>query len=237
MTTHRSKGVAAVPVRSPGRLFKDAIYELFARVSKALASPHRMELLDLLAQGPRTVEALARMADMSLANTSAHLRVLRGAGLLEATKEGLFVTYRLAHPKVAELFLSIRGVAEARIAEVERTTRVFLAQNELLEPVDEAALRRKVRSGEVTVLDVRPREEFETAHLPGAISVPLAELARRLSELPRRREVVAYCRGPYCVLAVAAVRLLRRHGFKAVRLEDGVLDWAALGLPLETTAA
>lgn len=236
MTAHRSKRAAVAAVRSPGRRFKDSIYEKLARVSKALASPRRVELLDLLAQGPRTVDALARMADMSLANTSAHLQVLRRAGLLEATKEGLFVTYRLAHPKVAELFLSIRRVAEERIAEVERTTREFLADNELLEPVDEAALRTKVRSGEVTVLDVRPREEFETAHLPGALSVPLPELAKRLSELPRRREVVAYCRGPYCVLAVAAVKLLRRNGFKAIRLEDGVLDWAARGLPLETSA-
>jgi rhodanese-related sulfurtransferase len=237
VTAHRSKRAGGAPVRYPGRRFKDAIYEQFARVSKALASPHRMELLDLLAQGPRTVEALARMAGMTLANTSAHLQVLRGAGLLESTKEGLFVTYRVAHPKVAELFLAIRSVAEARIAEVERATREFLAENELLEPIDETALRKKVRSGEVTVLDVRPREEFETAHLPGALSVPLPELAKRLSELPRRREVVAYCRGPYCVLAVAAVKLLRSHGFKAVRLEDGVLDWAALGLPLETTPA
>lgn len=218
---------------TPARRFKDAIYEQFARVGKALASPHRIELLELLAQGPRTVEALSRMADMSLANTSAHLQVLRAAGLLEATREGLFVTYRLADPSVAELLLSLRGVAETRLAEVSRTTREFLAENALLEPVDEAALRRRVKDGEVTLLDVRPPEEYEAAHIPGALSVPLPELARRISELPRRREVVAYCRGPYCVLAVEAVKLLRRKGFKAVRLEDGVLDWAALGLPLE----
>ena len=226
-----------MPTQSPARRFKNAIYGQFARVTKALASPHRIELIDLLAQGPRTVDALGRMADMTLANTSAHLQVLRGAGLLEASKEGLFVTYRLADPKVAELLLSLRRVAEARLAEVAKTTHDFLAENALLEPIDEGALRRKVKNGEVTVLDVRPLEEYQTAHIPGALSVPLPELARRLSELPRRREVVAYCRGPYCVLAVEAVKLLRRKGFRAVRLEEGVLDWAALGFPVEAKSA
>jgi rhodanese-related sulfurtransferase len=226
-----------VPTRSPSRRFKNAIYEQFARVAKALASPRRIELLDLLAQGPRTVEALGRMADMTLANASAHLQVLRAAGLLESTKEGLYVTYRLADPAVPELFLALRKVAEVRLGDVAKITRDFLAENALLEPIDAAALRRKVRSGQVTVLDVRPPEEFAAGHIPGALSVPLPELAKRLSHLPRRREVVAYCRGPYCVLAVEAVKLLRRKGFKAVRLEDGILDWAALGLPLEAKPA
>lgn len=222
---------------TPSRRFKDAIYQQFARVAKALASPRRIELLELLAQGPRTVEALGRMADMSLANTSAHLQVLRGAALLEASKEGLYVTYRLADPAVADLLLALRRAAEARLAEVARIRRDFLAENALLEPVDEAALRRRVGRGEVTVLDVRPAEEYRAGHIRGALSVPLPELARRLSGLPRRREVVAYCRGPYCVLAVEAVRLLRRRGFRAARLEAGVLDWAALGLPLEAGPA
>ncbi len=219
------------------RRFKDAIYDQFARVAKALASSHRIELLELLAQGPRTVEALGRMADMTLANTSAHLQVLRTAGLVESSKEGLYVTYRLADPTVATLLLSLRKVAEARRAEVTKISRDFLAENALLEPVDEAALRRRVRKGEVTVLDVRPTEEFEAAHIQGAVSIPLPQLAKRLSELPRRREVIAYCRGPYCVLAVEAVKLLRRKGFKAVRLEHGVLDWAALGLRVEAKSA
>jgi rhodanese-related sulfurtransferase/predicted transcriptional regulator len=223
-----------VPI-SPGRRFKTAIYEQFARVAKALASPHRVELVELLSQGPRTVEALARIADMTLANTSAHLQVLRGAGLVESTKEGLFVTYRLPDPTVASLLLSVRTVAEARLAEVARVTRDFLAENSQLEPVDEAALRARVRKGEVTLLDVRPPEEFASGHLPGAMSVPLPELAKRLAKLPKRREVVAYCRGPYCVLAIEAVKQLRANGFKAVRLEEGVLDWAALGLPVERT--
>jgi rhodanese-related sulfurtransferase/DNA-binding transcriptional ArsR family regulator len=222
---------------TPGRRFKTAIYEQFARVSKALASAHRVELVELLSQGPRTVEALSRMADMTLANTSAHLQVLRGAGLVESTKEGLFVTYRLADPSVADLLLAVRRVAEARLAEVAKVTRDFLAENSQLEPVDEAALRTRVRKGEVTLLDVRPPEEFAAGHIPGAMSVPLPELAKQLARLPKRREVVAYCRGPYCVLAIEAVKQLRARGFKAVRLEEGVLDWAALGLPVERTIA
>ena len=222
---------------TPGRRFKTAIYEQFALVSKALASAHRVELVELLSQGSRTVEALSRMADMTLANTSAHLQVLRGAGLVESTKEGLFVTYRLADPSVPDLLLAVRRVAEARLAEVAKVTRDFLAENSQLEPVDEAALRTKVRKGEVTLLDVRPPEEFAAGHIPGAMSVPLPELAKQLAKLPKRREVVAYCRGPYCVLAIEAVKQLRARGFKAVRLEEGVLDWAALGLPVERTIA
>jgi rhodanese-related sulfurtransferase len=222
-----------VLVPSPGRRFKNAIYEQFGRVAKALASPHRIELVELLAQGPRTVEAVGRMADMSLANASAHLQVLRAAGLVEATKQGLFVTYRLADPSVVDLLLALRKVAETRLAEVSRITRDFLAENALLEPLDGDALRRKVRKGEVTLLDVRPPEEYQAAHISGALSVPLPELAKRLSDLPRNREVVAYCRGPYCVLAVEAVKLLRKKGFKAIRLEEGILDWSALGLPVE----
>ncbi|WP_242346447.1 ArsR/SmtB family transcription factor [Anaeromyxobacter terrae] len=218
---------------TPGRRFKTAIYGQFARVSKALASPHRIELVELLAQGPRTVEALARLTDMSLANTSQHLQVLRAAGLVDGTKEGLFVTYRVSDPTVPALLLALRGVAEARLAEVERIQREFLAERDLLEAVDEVALRRRVRAGEVTLLDVRPPEEFESGHIAGAVSVPLPDLAKRLSELPRDKDVVAYCRGPYCVLAVEAVALLRRRGLRAVRLSDGVLDWAARGRRVE----
>jgi len=220
---------------TPGRRFKTAIYEQFARVSKALASPHRIELVELLAQSPRSVETLSRLADMSLANTSAHLQVLRSAGLVEATKSGLFVTYRLADPAVADLLLALRRTAEVRLAEVERITREFLTEHRQFEPVDEAALRKRVRSGEVTLLDVRPPEEFDAGHIPGAVSVPLVELAKRMEGLPKRKEVVAYCRGPYCVLSVEAVDLLRRKGFKAVRLPDGVLDWAANVRPLRGT--
>lgn len=218
-----------------GRRFKNAIYAQFARISKALASPHRIELVELLAQSPRSVETLGRLADMSLANTSAHLQVLRAAGLVVATKRGLFVTYQLADATVADLLLAIRRTAEGRLAEVERISRELLAEHRQLEPVDEEALRRRVRDGEVTLLDVRPSEEFEAGHIPGAVSVPLVELAKRLERLAKRKEVVAYCRGPYCVLAVEAVTLLRKKGFKAVRLGDGVLEWSANGLGLEAT--
>jgi rhodanese-related sulfurtransferase/DNA-binding transcriptional ArsR family regulator len=222
-------------VPTPGRRFKDAIYEQFARVGKTLSSPHRIELVELLAQGPRTVEALSRLADMSLANTSAHLQVLRGAGLVESTKEGLYVTYRLSDPSVAELLLATRKVAEARLSEVARITDAFLADAQL-EPVDARDLRARVLAGEVTLLDVRPEEEYEAGHIPGALSVPLPALAKHLADLPKRREVVAYCRGPYCVLAVEAVKLLRARGFRAVRLEDGVLDWASHGLKVAGTS-
>jgi rhodanese-related sulfurtransferase len=223
-------------VLTPGRRFKNAIYDQFARIGKALASPHRIELVELLAQGPRTVEALAKLADMTLANTSAHLKVLRGAGLVESTKDGLFVTYRVSDPSVLDLLLATRRAAEARLAEVARITREFLSENAQLDPIDAEALRARVRGGEVTLLDVRPEEEFAAGHIPGALSVPLPALAKRMSDLPRRREVVAYCRGPYCVLAVEAVNLLRARGFKAVRLEDGVLDWSSHGMKVTAGA-
>jgi rhodanese-related sulfurtransferase/DNA-binding transcriptional ArsR family regulator len=219
-------------VSSAGRRFEDAIYDQFARVGKALSSPHRIELLELLAQGPRTVESLSKLADMTLPNTSAHLQVLRSAGLVESTKEGLYVAYRLSDPSVGDLLLATRKVAEARLAEVAKITRDFLAENAQLDAVDVDALREKVRRNEVTLLDVRPEEEFEAGHIPGALSVPLPALAKRLSGLPKSREVVAYCRGPYCVLAVEAVKVLRARGFKAIRLEDGVLDRASHGLKL-----
>jgi rhodanese-related sulfurtransferase len=212
-----------------GRSFKDTIYEQFARIGKALASPRRLELLDLLCQGPRTVEALAHETAQSVANTSQHLQVLRAARLVTAEKAGLFVTYQLAGEDVSKCFRTLRHVAQSHLADVTQVTRQFLHERGLMEPVDRKALVERVRRGEVTVLDVRPRSEYVAGHIPGAVSVPLAELKRRLAELPRNREIVAYCRGPFCVLAVEAVQLLRTRGFKAVRLEDGVPDWRAQG--------
>jgi rhodanese-related sulfurtransferase len=212
-----------------GRSFKNTIYEQFARIGKAFASPCRLELLDLLSQSPRTVEALARESAQSVANTSQHLQVLRAARLVTAEKAGLFVTYRLAGEDVSDCFRSLRHVAELHVADVTQVTRQFLHERGLLEPVDRKALVERVRRGEVTVLDVRPRSEYVAGHIPGAVSVPLAELRRRLADLPRHRQIVAYCRGPFCVLAVEAVKLLRTRGFKAVRLEDGVPDWRARG--------
>lgn len=219
----------ALPAR---RHYKNRIYQELARVVKALASPTRLELVDLLAQGPRTVERLAGESGQSVANTSQHLQVLRGARLVEGEKAGLFVTYRLADPGVTDAFLGVRALAETRIAEIERLTREFLHSRGLFEPVDRDALIARVARGEVTILDVRPAEEYRAGHIPGAISVPLADLERRLAELPRTREIVAYCRGPYCVLAIEAVARLTASGFRAVRLEDGVPDWRARGLPV-----
>jgi rhodanese-related sulfurtransferase len=215
-----------------GRRFKDSIYEQFARIGKAVGSPRRLELLDLLCQGPRTVEVLARAIDQSVANTSQHLQVLRRARMVEAEREGVLVTYRLANDEVGELFRSLRYLAESRLADVERVTREFLEERGSLEPLDWDALLERMRAGEVMLLDLRPPEEYRAAHIPGAISVPQSELARRLTDLPRDREIVAYCRGPYCVLAIEAVALLRKQGFDAVRLKEGVPDWRARGLPV-----
>jgi rhodanese-related sulfurtransferase len=216
------------------RRFKDAVFEQFARVGKAVSSPIRLELLEVLGQAPRTVEALASQTDQSVANVSQHLQVLRAARLVESDKEGLYVTYRLASEQVGSFLQVLRALAEARLAEIEHATRAFLEERDALEPVDREALVKRVKRGEVTVLDVRPVEEYRAGHIRGAISVPLADLKRHLAKLPKSREVVAYCRGPYCVLAIEAVRTLRARGFKAVRLEDGVPDWRARGLPVAT---
>lgn len=209
--------------------FKATMYEQLARIGKALASPGRLELLDLLAQGPRTVEDLAREAGQSLANTSHHLQVLRSARLVEAEKAGLYVTYRLADIDVSTFFVGLRRLAESCLAEVEQVTRQYLEARGALESVGSDELLRRVRTGEVTILDVRPREEYRAGHIPGAFSVPLPELKKRLAELPKRREVVAYCRGPYCVMAIEAVELLRKRGFRAHRMEQGIADWRARG--------
>jgi len=201
-----------------------------------VSSPRRLELLDLLCQGPRTVDTLADEAGQSLANTSQHLQVLRAARLVEPEKHGLFVTYRLADEKVCAFYREARTLAESRLHEIQAVTRQFLKERSEMEPVDRKTLVSRVRSGEVTLLDVRPREEFEAGHIPGAVSVPLAELEKRLGGIPKDREVVAYCRGPYCVLAVQAVAVLRQKGFRAIRMEEGVPDWRARGLPVEVTA-
>ena len=219
------------------RRFKDAIYELFARMGKAVSAPKRLELLDLLTQGPRTVDALAAEAGISTANASHHLKALRAARMVESERRGLFVEYRLADDQVGEFFLALRTLAEARLAEVERVARDYLEERGGMEPIASDELIRRAKAGEVTVLDVRPAEEYRAGHLPGALSIPVGELRARLEELPRDREIVAYCRGPYCVMAVDAVQLLRESGFAAHRMEEGVADWRAHGLSIESAGA
>lgn len=213
----------------PNRDFKDAIYEQFARLGKAVAAPKRLELLDLLCQGPRTVEALADQAALSTANASQHLQVLRAARLVEAEKMGLHVEYRLAGDDIGRFFLALRKLGEDRLAEIAGVTREYLGARDAMESVVGDELLRRVKEGEVTVLDVRPSEEYRAGHIPGAVSIPIGELKARCKELPKSRDVVAYCRGPYCVFATEAVELLRKKGFKAHRMKEGVLDWRSRG--------
>jgi rhodanese-related sulfurtransferase/DNA-binding HxlR family transcriptional regulator len=219
------------------RSFKKQLFEQFARVGKALASGHRLEILELLAQGERSVEALAAVSGLSVANTSQHLQQLRRVGLVTARKDGLHVHYRLADPAVSELLNAMQRIAERRFAEVERIVRSYLGAKDKLEPVSRAELLKRATRGDVTIVDVRPPEEFAAGHLPGALNVPLAELEARRRKLPRGREIVAYCRGPYCVLAFDAVARLRARGHAARRLEDGFPEWKSAGLPVETGLA
>lgn len=217
----------------PRHRLKGPIYEPIARIGKATASPGRLELLDLLTQGPRTVEALAAQIGQSVANTSHHLQVLRRARLVDSEKAGLHVTYRLADPQVGTFFLQLRTLATSRLAEIEQVSREYLEERGALEAVDDDELLRRVRAGAVTVIDVRPREEYLAGHIPGAISLPVAELKKRVPKLAKRRDIVAYCRGPYCVMALDAVDILRRKGFRAHRMEHGVLEWRARGWRIE----
>jgi rhodanese-related sulfurtransferase len=215
------------------RQFKDAIYEQLSRLGKAMSAPKRLELLDLLCQGPRTVEALAQQAALSVANASQHLQVLRAARLVEAEKKGLYVEYRVADEQVCGFFVALRGLGQARLAEVEQVAREYFERRGAMEAVQTEELLRRVKAGEVTVLDVRPVEEYRAGHIPGALSVPVGQLKARLKELRKGREIVAYCRGPFCVMAAEAVELLREKGFNAHRLEHGVADWRARGWRVE----
>ena len=204
------------------RRHKEQLYHLFTQIASAMANPHRLELLDLLVQAPRTVEELAKEAHMSVANTSQHLQRLKQARLVLDEREGLYIRYRLADPAVTHLWLELRTVAERQLAEVERALDAYRQRRHEFEQISADDLRARLRNGEVVLLDVRPRVEYETGHLPNAISIPVDELERRLSELPPDKTIVAYCRGPYCVLSFEAVAQLRKLGFKARRLEDGL---------------
>ena len=210
----------------------DALYQQVARIGHALGSGPRLSLLDLLGQGPRTVETLAKEAGLTLANASQHLKVLRQARLVEFEKRGIFVTYRVADDGVADFLGALRGLAERRLAEVQQIARAFVEKRGSLEAVDAKRLLQRVRAGEVTILDVRPMEEYRAGHIPGAVSVPLNELEKRVKKLPSSRDIVAYCRGPYCVLAPQAVTILRARGRRAFAISDGVAEWRARGWPV-----
>ncbi len=212
---------------------KALLFEQFARIGQALSSGPRLELLELLAQGERSVDALAQLSELSVANTSRHLQQLRQAGLVVTRKEGQFVHYRLAGDEVVRLLYALGAVGETYSAEVERLVKTFLTDKDSLEPVPAEEMLLRARKGLVTVLDVRPAQEYAAGHVPGAINIPLPEINKRLHELPANREIVAYCRGPYCLMAFEAVAFLRKKGRKARRLQDGLPEWRLRGLPIE----
>lgn len=212
---------------------KHAMFDCFAEVAKALGHGRRLEILELVAQGERSVEALAGSAGLSVANASQHLRLMRQAGVLASRRNGKHIFYRVSDPSVLDMLVALRKVAENNLAEVRDLIRGYFHERDALEPVSRQKLRHRLKNGLVTVLDVRPEDEFAAGHLPRAVNIPLRELTRRLRELPKSQEVVAYCRGPYCVLAFEAVALLRERGFKVRRLEDGYPEWLAAGLPVE----
>jgi rhodanese-related sulfurtransferase/DNA-binding transcriptional ArsR family regulator len=213
--------------------FKHDLFAQFARVGKALSNPNRLELLEYLAQSERSVEQLSKVAGLTLANTSQHLQQLRQTGLVNSRKQGLKVFYRLSGDDVIDLLDALRKVAERHLSDVDRLVNTYLTVKDNLEPVPRAELLSRVHDGLVTVLDVRPPEEFAAGHVPGAINIPLNELEQRLDELGNNQEIVAYCRGPHCVLAFDAVARLREKGLTAHRLQDGYPEWKTAGLPTE----
>jgi len=215
------------------REMKNLLYEQVSRVSKALASPKRLELIELLCQCEKSVETLARESAMSVKLASAHLRALRAGRLVETRKDGKYVLYRLADTSVADLWVSLRGVAEERLLDLQMALRSLMEARTNLVGVDRKSILRQAQHGDVIVIDVRPQEEFAAGHLPFARSLPLTELKQRLKQLPRDKPVVAYCRGPFCMMAHDAVALLQKQGYRAQPLEDGVAEWRARGLPIE----
>ncbi|HEV2036865.1 MAG TPA: metalloregulator ArsR/SmtB family transcription factor [Candidatus Dormibacteraeota bacterium] len=222
----------------PDRGVKMELFDQFARVAQALASGRRVEIVDVLTNGDRTVEELARQVGLSTANTSQHLQVLKAAGLVAAARDGTRVRYRLASPAVYKFWVELRSLAAERLPGVTGLVETYLGSREGLEPVSREELLARLEAGEaLVVVDVRPVEEYRTAHLPGAVSIPLDQLELRLRELPRESQIVAYCRGPYCALAPEAVRTLREHGYAARHLADGLPEWVAAGNAIESVAA
>lgn len=221
-------------MKKSDRHLTESIFAQIARIGKAVSSPKRLEILELLSQSPRNVDALAQATHTSQAGMSQHLRALREANLVVAERDGTFVRYRIADDTVADFYRTLRVLAVSRLADLERITRDYFPEGEPVEPLDRTALLQRARNGEITIIDVRPREEYLSGHIRGAISIPVDELEDRLAELPSDQEIVAYCRGPYCVWSGQAVDLLRRNNFTATHLSDGVLDWKAHGLPIST---
>ena len=222
---------------SLARQTKDRIFAQFARISGALASAKRLELLDLLCQCEKSVETLAEQSGMSVANTSRHLHLLREARLVDTRREGRFVFYRMGGGEVCSLTRSLRHLAETRLAEIDRIKEEYFASPTLFHPVDFRELHRRAKNGDILILDVRPTDEFANSHISFAVSIPLSQLKKRTKELSRTKEIVAYCRGPHCVLAEEAVSMLKSKGFRAFRLSDGIAEWKDAGLPVETLPA
>ncbi|HEX8040773.1 MAG TPA: metalloregulator ArsR/SmtB family transcription factor, partial [Chryseosolibacter sp.] len=208
------------------RAFKDKIYGELAAITRSLANPHRLEIVDLLAQADFSVEQIAEQTNLSVANASQHLQVLKAAQLVDVTRQGTFIYYRLANANVFKAWRALRTVAMERNATIEKVARDFRKPDSAPEPVSIEGLRRKMQSGKVTVLDVRPEAEYENGHIADALSIPIERLSRRLKELPKRKEIVVYCRGPFCVFADEAVAILSKAGYKVTRLEEGFPDWA-----------
>jgi rhodanese-related sulfurtransferase/DNA-binding MarR family transcriptional regulator len=212
---------------------KKEIFAQLARVGGALSSPARITLLELLAQADRTVEDLATLAGLTVANTSQHLQKLRQAGLVDGQRDGVYVHYRLAGDQVVRLMFALSEVGKAFFSDIARVMRLYMTQRDMLEPVPAAEALERSRKGLVTIVDVRPPEEFAAGHVPGAINIPIEDLERRIGELPKRKEVIAYCRGPYCLMSFDAVKKLRERGLRAKRLENGLPEWRAAGFPVE----
>jgi rhodanese-related sulfurtransferase len=217
------------------RQFKDKVYKELARISKAMANPHRMEIIELLAQGEFSVEEIAAQTNLTVANGSQHLQVLKTAQLVEVNRQGNFIFYRLSNENVFKAWKALRALGIERISAIEKVVKEFRKAKFDFETVTIEELIEKLESGKVTILDVRPEAEYNQGHIAGAISIPIDELAKRLKELPKRREIIAYCRGPFCVYADEAVSLLTKAGYKAKRLEEGFPDWKVGELPIEVT--
>jgi rhodanese-related sulfurtransferase/DNA-binding transcriptional ArsR family regulator len=216
------------------REFKSRVYAELARIAKAMSNPHRLEIIELLAQGDYSVEQISLQTDLSVANTSQHLQVLKTAQLVDVTRDGTFIYYRLANSNVFKAWKALRELGVERIASIEKLVRDFRQSKASVDSITIESLIKKLQAGKITIIDVRPEKEFNAGHIANAISIPMGQLQSRLKELPKRNEIIAYCRGPFCAYADEAVALLSKAGYKATRLEEGFPDWAATGLPIES---